>query len=149
MAVSKQPKPQKLELNNELVEENFFEDVQMLCLICPHEPYHLAWHINRALPITFNRSPLQDIAIGDDQYVVFEFDETNNQIEHYLIATRSKTRYILPELRNIDFVWMIKGGHLVNKYIKELPTRLKALPGIVDCRQINHEKLKQRQVFLL
>ncbi len=149
MAVSKPPKPIKLELNQWQVESEFFDDVQMLCLLCPHEPYHLAWHINRTLPFSLSRTPLQDINVASEFYVVYEFNDINNQILHYLIATRSKTRYILPELRNIDFIWMIKGGHLVDKYIAELPPILKSIPGVVDCRAIKHQILSQRQVFLL
>jgi hypothetical protein len=149
MATSKQAKPQTLQLNHTAVEEDFFDDLKMLCLICPHEPYHLAWHINRNIPIDFKRSPDQDILIGGNYYIVYEFIEENNQILHYLLATRCKTNYILPELKNIDFIWMIKGGHKVDEYIKKLPDMVKTLMGVIDCRVIDHKKLSNRKVFLL
>lgn len=149
MATSKQPKTLSLQLDHTAVEEDFFEDLKMFCLICPHEPYHLAWHINGTLPFNFKRTPNQDILMGNDYYVVYEYEEPINQIQHYLVASRSKTNYILPELRNIDFIWMIKGGHKVEEYVKQLPAMTKNIPIVVDCRFINHKKLSNRKVFLL
>jgi hypothetical protein len=149
MATSKQPKSQTLLLDHTAVEADFFEDLRMLCLICPHEPYHVAWHINGTLPFNFKRSPNQDIFMGNDYYVVYEYEEPITQIQHYLVASRSKTNYILPELKNIDFIWMIKGSHKVEEYVKTLPLMVKNIPVVVDCRHIDHKKLSNRKVFLL
>lgn len=149
MATIKEPKPIKIGLDQKALDKEFFDDLKMLSIICPHEPYHLAWHINRTLPFTFTRTPEQDLLVDNEYYVVYEFKDTNNLIEHYLIACRAKTRFILQDFKNIDFIWMIKGGHLVDKYIKEIPLMMKSIPGVVDCLCIEHEKLSQRQVFLL
>ena len=149
MATIKQAKPIKIGLDQKALDKEFFDDIKMLSIICPHEPYHLAWHINRTLPFTFTRTPEQDILVDNEYYVVCSFIDTNNLIEHYLIACRAKTRFILPDLKNFDFIWMIKGGHLVDNYIKQYPSIIKSIPGVVDCRSIDHEKLSQRQVFLL
>lgn len=149
MATIKQAKPIKIGLDQKALDKEFFDDIKMLSIICPHEPYHFAWHINRTLPFTFTRTPEQDILVDNEYYVVYEFKDNNNLIEHYLIASRAKTRFILHELKNIDFIWMIKGGHLVDKYIKEIPLMMKSIPGVVDCRSIELKSPNQRQVFLL
>lgn len=149
MASAKQPKTETLLLNFTAVENDFFEDLKMFCLLCPHEPYHLVWHINSTLPFNFKRTPNQDILIMNNYYVVYEYEDPLNQIQHYLIASRSKTNYILPELKNIDFIWMIKGAHKIEEYVKELPSMTKNIPIVSDCRLIDHKKLSNRKVFLL
>ena len=142
------PKPYKLALDHVAMEADFFENVQMLSIICPHEAYHLAWLLNRHFPVEFVRALSLDIQHGNQIYSAYKYNDEINHIEHSLYATRAKTHFILPGLKNIDFIWMIQGGHLVDEYIKLIPPRIKRLSGISDCRIINHEALSQRQVFL-
>lgn len=143
------PKPQKLQLDNAAMVEEFFENVQMLSVICPFEAYHLAWHLNRNFPVEFVRHEQQDIHYGGNIFIAYKYIDDVNHIEHTLIATRCKTHFLLPELRNFDFIWMIQGGHLVDGLIRDIPVLIKKIKGVTDCRKILHQNLSQRQVFLL
>ncbi len=143
------PKPQKLVLNQSAMIDDFFENVEMLSLLSAYEPYHLAWHLNRSFPVDFVRDDTRDIQHGGHTYIAYRYIDEINHIEHTLFATRNKTNYILPELKRIDFIWMIQGGHLVAHFIRDIPVLIKKISGVSDCRKILHENISNRHVFLV
>lgn len=136
-------------LDNKLLEAEFFEDVLLIGLVCPHDPYHFAWAISSHLPYPVENDPKQTICVQDESFAVYTWVDECRLIEHFIITNRHKTAFLLPEIRNIDFIWMCKGNIRYQPDLDALPGRLREIPGVVTTFSINPDLLPSREHLII
>ena len=97
-------KSKKLILDNSMLEEEFFEDTQLLGIVCPRPSYHFIWQLNQSFNYEFERCHDFEVCVKDVFFEVFRFEEKEKMVEHFIFTNRKKTHYLLEEAKNIDFI---------------------------------------------
>ena len=142
-------KSKKLILDNVALEDEFFEDIQLLGIVCPSEAYQLIWRINEAFNYDFVRNTDYDIHLDEKLFTVFTFQQPERFLEHFIISNRQRTNFLLPEIRNVDFIWMQKGNIVNQPELIKIPNLLAQLKGIVHIFPIDSSTLSKRQYLIL
>jgi hypothetical protein len=139
----------KLVLDNAALEEEFFEDVVLTGIVCPLESYKLVWLLNQYLNFNFTRNHFCEVKVNETFFPVFSYSEEEKQIDHFIYCNRNKTKFMLNEIKNIDFIWLIKGIQFQPGYLKNLQLFLKKIPQVVYTFDINPNTLTHRQHLIL
>lgn len=106
--------------------ESFFEDTRLLGLVAPVSDYQLCWHLNNGLRFDFRNNP--DITIPFKKknldttfyFTVSEYREPYRALAHYLYNNQFKGEFLLPELKKLDFIWLMKGDFVSDQLIADL-----------------------------
>ncbi|HMF73125.1 MAG TPA: IPExxxVDY family protein [Flavitalea sp.] len=106
--------------------ENFFEDTRLLGLVAPVSDYQLCWHLNNGLRFDFRNNP--DITIPFKKknldttfyFTVSECKEQYSALAHYLYNNQFKGEYLLPELKKLDYIWLMKGDMVTDLFVRDL-----------------------------
>lgn len=142
-------KAKKLILDNAALEEEFFEDIKLLGIVCPAEAYQFIWRINGAFGYNFVRNTDNDIYLGDTIFNVFTFQQEERFIEHFIVCNRQRTQFLLQEIKHVDFIWMQKGNINNQHDLEQLPSLLSTLKGMVHVFPIESNSLAKRQYLIL
>lgn len=143
------PKAKKLVLNNQALEEDFFSDVLLQGIVCPLEGYQFAWLISQYLAYPFRRNHDYEVVVKEQGYPVYTYADRAKLIEHYIYTNRQRTHFMLPEIKNVDFLWMSKGNTAWQPELERLPELLKQIPGMVYTFSIQADSLAHRQHLIL
>ncbi|HQW46314.1 MAG: IPExxxVDY family protein [Bacteroidetes bacterium] len=142
-------KPKNQVLDNSDLEDEFFEDVRLIGIVSASEYYQLISYINQRLAFSFVRNHELEIQIQQHFFPVFEYKDEEKLIEHYIFCNRRKTNYMMPDAKNIDFIWLLKGNFQYQEKIQQLPVFLKKVEGIDFCFDIVSDSLKMRQLLII
>lgn len=142
-------KQKKLVLDNAILEEEFFEDALIIGIVCPLPSYKFIWHINQAFHFDFIRNHEFEIETKDKFFEVYQFIEHDKLIEHIMYTNRKGTDFLLDDVKNVDFIWMIKGGYLQDRYAIQLADLLKNMNIVNYCVSIDSNQLNSRQHLIL
>lgn len=141
-------KSQKLVLDNQALEDEFFEDIKLLGLVSAAEPYHLAWRVSRHLQWNFEREHDFDIHISELSFPVYHLNDHTKFFEQFIISNRCKSFYLLQEIKHIDFLWMLK-GNLQTETLTQIQHFLKSIPVITTSFELNPYQLKMKQYLIM
>ncbi|HEY6082975.1 MAG TPA: IPExxxVDY family protein, partial [Chitinophagaceae bacterium] len=78
-------------------------------------------------------------------FSVFEFTEPTTAVSHYIYNNHSKAAFLLPELKNIDFLWLIKGDYYQEKEVKALIEQIRSVENIQLVTLFNQEEIKNKK----
>lgn len=138
----------KLKLNQELLVEEFFESTWLLGIISSVKDYQLCWQINQQLGFHLRVNPELEIKWEKKKrsfyFTVFEFAEPTKSVNHYLYNNHCKAEFLLPELKHIDYLWLLKGDYYQEKDIRQLVELLRQVGGIRLVSVLQQEELKNR-----
>ena len=136
-------------LDNAYLEDEFFEDVKLIGLVCASEYYQIIAYINQRLSLQFVKNHDLEIQMNEITFPVFEYKDKEKLIEHFIFCNRRKTNYMMADAKNIDFIWMLKGNFQYQQSIVQLPAYLKKVEGIDFCFDIKSSSLKMRQLLII
>lgn len=145
----KKLKSKPLILDNASLEEEFFEDIALFGIVCAVEPYQLAWSINESSNFNFERTIDSDIEVDEVYYRVYKFYDDVKLLEHFLISNRFKTDFMLKEIKNIDYIWMIKGFNQSSDFKIQISNLLKSLRPIDSFFEITPMQIKMKQYLII
>lgn len=142
----------KLSVNNDQMTSGFFEDARIIGIVAPMKDYQFTWNVNTSMLIDFRINPEIEIVLSrknrDYFFSVFEYiDPVGNQA-HYLYNNQYDGEYLLPEFRNMDFLWLVKGAHH-QQLIEALVDAVRLLPITQLVTEISCDKIihKSHLVF--
>lgn len=136
-------------LDNSDLEDEFFEDVRLIGMVSALEYYQLISNINQIFGFSFAKNHQLEIQVKEHFFPVFDFAEEEKSIEHFIFCNRRTTHYMMPDAKNIDFIWLIKGNIQFQESINQLPNYLKKVTGIDFCFEIKSSSLKMRQLLII
>ena len=142
-------KTKKQVLNNHLLEEDFFEDTLLIGIVSMAPSYKFVWQLNQYLSYQFVRNHEYEVEVNDTYFEVYQYIEAEKLLEHIVYTNRKKTNFLLDELRNIDYVWMIKGPYLNSELSNQLILILQKLPLIDYCALLQPAQLKSKRHLIL
>ncbi len=125
-------------------------DFLLIGIASHSKDYKLCYDINKHMNFDFCRTSTDytlTLKGKNATFPMFEFIDEENVLEFYLLANKSKSNYLLKELKNIDYLFMIKGNidfidiHTYVTQIKELSSVLTAFP-------VEVEQLKSKEYLI-
>ncbi|HEY8955136.1 IPExxxVDY family protein [Chitinophaga sp.] len=138
----------KLKLDHDQLIEDFFDSSYIIGIASTARDYQLCWHINRQLHTNFRVNNNLEITLSKKtrsfHFPVFDFHEPTNSVAHYLYNNRCQAEFLLPELKQINFLWMVKGDYYQPGDVKKLLEELRLVPlvqlvSLLDIRDIKNK----------
>ncbi|KAA2245264.1 IPExxxVDY family protein [Chitinophaga agrisoli] len=138
----------KLKLDQDQLVEDFFESTHLMGIVSSARDYQLSWQLNRQLHYPFRVNNSLEIKLTKHQrsffFTVYEFQEPTKSVSHYLYNNHCKAEFLLPELKNIDYLWLIKGDYYGPQDVKKLTEALRhvelvQLVSLLDLREIKNK----------
>ncbi|MGM0532107.1 MAG: IPExxxVDY family protein [Bacteroidota bacterium] len=89
------------------------EDFQIVCIASHQNDYRLSWALNQQLNIRLQKD--HDLSIEDKQYdanqqfTKYCYEAGNQTARYFLIANKNSCGFLLPDMKNIDFLLKIEG----------------------------------------
>ncbi|HVI44549.1 MAG TPA: IPExxxVDY family protein [Chitinophaga sp.] len=138
----------KLKLDQEQLVEDFFESTYLIGIASSARDYQLCWQINRHMHTNFRVNNNLEITLSKKNrlfhFTVLDFHEPTNSVSHYFYNNHCQAEFLLPELKHIHFLWMIKGDYYQSEDIKKLLEDLRQVPlvqlvSLLDTRDIKNK----------
>lgn len=142
-------RPPKMILNNALLEEEFFEEVALTGIVCPMRSHRFIWEVNKGFDISFHREHELQIEINEDIFPVYVFDDHLKQTEHFIFTNRGHQTFLIPEAKNIDFIWMIKSSSFLHEEKEHVLTGLSQLSSIQYIAEMDASSLQSRSYLII
>jgi hypothetical protein len=105
-------------------------DFLLAGLATPLQDYRLAWWVNKVLHKELSR--VDDLVVTDPEsrqqtsFARFDYPEELTRTVFHLLQNRQGSAYLMPELKEMDYLLMIKGSY----YRTKQASILKKLRGI-------------------
>ncbi len=138
----------KLLLDNREMIENFFEDTRLLGIMAPVRDYQFCWHLNNALGMDFRINDLEIQRTNKKRnyfFAVYEYGEPTGSLTHYLYNNQFDGEYLLPEFRNLDFLWLMKGDDVPDDTIEQIVQVIKTISRVQLVTELSISKVKNKE----
>ena len=143
----------KLKLDNNAAEISFFEDARIIGMVAPLKDYSFIWNLNNQLGFNFRINNFLEIQLkrkGRDYYFdVFEYKSQTSEILHYIYNNQHDGEFLLPELKHLDFLWLLKFEIITNDEVKNLMEAIRKIPGVQLVTEVTKDKIKNKQHLIL
>ena len=139
----------KLALNNAALADDFFEDTRLLGIMAPMKAYQFCWMLNHLLDLDFRVNNEIEIQLTKKQrnyfFAVYEYAERTNTLVHYLYNNQFDGEYLLPELKHLDFLWLLKGDVVTDVSLELLIQSIRSINGVQLVVELTNEKIKNKE----
>lgn len=138
----------KIKMDNTLMVEEFFDGTRLLGIVAPVKGYQFSWLLNQYMQIDFRIN--HDIEIQLDKkkrkyfFSIYEYGEPNGSLVHYLYINQFDGEYLLPELKHLDFLWLLKGDTMHETDFRNLQQSLRSIPGVQLVMELTGEKIRNK-----
>lgn len=143
----------KLKIDNEALAEDFFNHTLLLGIMASLESHQFVWHINQGLRFDFRINNDFEIQLTKKKrqyyFSVFQFNEPNKAVEHFLYKNQFEGEYLLPEFKHLDYLWLIKGDLPSNEEEMEMINGIKNIQAVQLVVELTNEKIKNKQHLIL
>jgi hypothetical protein len=139
----------KLTLDNKDLTDGFFEETRLIGIMAPVKDYLFCWQVNSLLGVDFRINNELEIQLRrkDRNYffAVYEYSQPATCLMHYLYNNQNDGEYLLPELKHLDFLWLLKDDFVSDDYVNDLVYSLKTLSGVQLVVELTNEKIKHKE----
>ncbi|MEP6683131.1 MAG: IPExxxVDY family protein [Parafilimonas sp.] len=143
----------KLVLNTDGIEDNFFSGVRLLGIMSQLKNYRFCWLVNAYLKYDFRLNTDVEIQIKKKHrnyfFQVYHFCEVDCEMEHYIYHNQYEGEYLLPEFKHFDFLWLVKADIISEESFVSLQQNLKTINGVRLVAELVQEKIKHKGNLIL
>lgn len=143
----------KFKLGTGKAVDSFFQDAKIIGIVSRQKEYQLCWEINRLLGFGFKmNNELEVMLIKKEKkcyFTVYEFQEPTRFTTHYLYNNHYKAEFLLPGLKHIDFIWLVKGSYYGMEELKWLTELIRQINGVQLVTMLKIDDLKNRENLIL
>jgi hypothetical protein len=140
-------------LNNDFVTDQFLDDSSLIGLVSAAKDYQLCWQINHALRFDFRLEADLEIRLKKASktlfFNVFRYEEIMKTVTHYLFNNHYRAEFLLPELKQFDCLWLVKGEFYLSGEIKMLLDRVREIEAVRLVTPLSMQDVKHRQNLIL
>ncbi|MBC8045229.1 MAG: IPExxxVDY family protein [Fimbriimonadaceae bacterium] len=121
-------------------------------IVSPLKDYRLCWFLNNCLDIDLQK--VNDLDITDPQkrkqllFTRFKYEEPVTRSEFYVLQNKINAAYLLPEIKQADFILLIKGSYY-QQHQKEIINKIKTVQEIQITVPFDMATLKSKKNILL
>jgi hypothetical protein len=138
-----------LKLDTVQLVDEFYESAQLIGIVSSIKDYQLCWHINQSMALDFRVNNELEIKWTKNRRTfyctVFECIEPIKSTFHYLYNNHCNAEFLLPELKHIDFIWLIKGDYYQSGEKGFLMEQIRQVEGVQLATFIQLSEIKNRQ----
>lgn len=139
----------KLRIDNNVMVEEFFANTRLLGIVAPIEHYRFCWRLNQMLNFNFRINNNIEIQLNKKArkyfFPIYEYGEQSGTIKHYLYNNEDDGEYLLPEVKHLDFLWLIKDDVMHDEEINVLISSIRTIPAVQLIIELTNEKIKNKQ----
>ena len=77
-------------------------------------------------------------------FSMYEADEPNTTIQHFVYHNQYDGEYLLPELKHMDFIWWIRGDWVEDEKVKEISQTIRDIKGVQLVVELTPEHIKNK-----
>lgn len=141
-----------LALSTQQIIEEFFEDTKLLGIVTTVKDYRFCWTLNNLLGLDFRINHDIEIKLIRKKrhyfFPVYDYHEPNTSLCHYLYNNLFDGEYLLPEFKNLDFLWLMKNDTVTHNYLEQLMALLRSIPGVQLITELTNEKIKNKDCLI-
>lgn len=138
-----------LSINNTQIANEFFEDARLIGIQSPMEPHRFVWMVNRQFGYRFQYQNGGEIRMQAQkrmyEFPVYQCPEPNMELLHMLYINSDDGKHLLPELKHIDFLWLLKGNISSDDFLESLMAELRKLEQVQLVIELTNEKIKHKE----
>lgn len=142
----------KFALNTQDIIDDFFEDTKLLGIVTSVKDYRFCWNLNMILGLDFRMNHDIEIELKRNRrkyfFSVYEFREPNSALCHYLYNNLYDGEFLLPEFKNLDFLWLMKNDTVTDEYVNQIKIMLRNIPGVQMVTELTNEKIKNKECLI-
>lgn len=143
----------KLILDANDMHESFFRDTVLIGIVCAYPSYRFCALMNSCLDLRLARDGESDICVKNSQntssyFAFYRYQEPMASNEFSLYELKREKQFLLPELKQLDYLFMMKGPEAeedADKYTEALRT----IPDIQLAQLIDMDKLKNVDYLMI
>ena len=139
---------QKLILNINELNEDFFSGTHLLGIMVNAKSYRFCWQLNNMLGYNFRLNPDIEIHVqkkGRQYYFpVYQHTVHGTLLNQYIYHNQNDGEYLLPEFKHMDFLWLIKGDYIPDEQCKGLIKSVRAMNGVQLVAELTNEHIKTK-----
>ena len=131
---------------------NEVPDFYLLAIASHENDYRLTWALNQNLKL--NLIKVDDFICNHPKhkvvtnYSMYNFDDENNHLEYNLISNKSEKGFLLPDLKNIDFVLRVSGD-MDQDNLNTIVQKLKKIDIVITAFVIEEIPDRYNKMFIL
>lgn len=137
-----------LKLDNSDLEEEFFEDTRILGVVASLKDYQICWQLNQKLRFDFRNNNEIEIQLNKKNrcyfFTVFQYQEVNTALIHYLYNNQFDGEYLLPEFKHLDFLWLMKGDTMPDDRLNNIIASVRHVNGVQLVTELTNEKIRHK-----
>ena len=138
----------KLKLDQDAINEDFFDNIRLLGITAPIKDYFFCWQINHTLGIEFRLNNDADLHLRRKQrdyyFNLYEWGEPESYLSHYLYHNKYDGEFLLPEFKNMDFLWLMKGDMVEEEKINKIAAAIKSIEGVQMVAELTNDQIKNK-----
>lgn len=133
--------------NNELIDE-FYVSTHLVGIVAPVKPYHFCWILNQLLKLDFRTDGGLEIQLEKKHrkyfFTIYAYNERNNSRNHYIYQNQNDGEYLLPELKHLDFIWLIQDEEIKLDELKQLQTQIREIKIVQLVTDLSLDNIKNK-----
>lgn len=139
---------EKFVLDQEEMIARFFQDSAFIGVGSHLPAYRFVWTVNEELDMRFIRDAENDVALRGKKnteptfFAVYHFEALSKGIKHIIFCAKSGKARLLPEVGQIDFIWMLQSNN-PSEDASLLKHHLIAIPNIQFVTILEAENLER------
>lgn len=138
----------KLKLDLEEITDEFFEDTRIIGIVAPIKQYHFCWAINVHLGFDFRINNDIEIAMKKKErtyyFSIAQHGSDSHALHHYIYSNKYDGEFLLPEYKNLDFIWLMKGERVEDEYFNTLLNEMRNIHSVQLVAELAKHTLKNR-----
>jgi hypothetical protein len=138
----------KLALDIDELVDAFFEDTCLLGIMAPMPAHQFVWQVNQSIRFDFRIKSDLEISLQRKNrkyfFPVYSFQEPGYALTNYIYKNLFDGEYLLPEFKNLDYLWLSKGDLPSKEEEKLLVSDIRNIPGVQLVVELGQEKIKNR-----
>jgi hypothetical protein len=112
----------------------------LIGIACHHKDYRLSYLLNKKLDFVFSKQQDLVITLKDRKepasFSFYYYKDEDQGISYLLISNRSEEYVLLPELKQLDFLFMVE-GNVKKSRNDQLLKAVSSIPNVLTAYEIN------------
>lgn len=128
-------------------EKNLSDEFHLLGIVSHLADYRLSHFINELWEIGLKKYECFTLDKVSGKFSWYFYFDDNLQVYYYLIASRNETGFLKKELKQFDYLLLVKGS-IPEDFLVERTNTLRKVQQVVGVFQQNLQKIKNMDIFL-
>jgi hypothetical protein len=138
----------KLKLDQDTLNNDFFDNTRLLGIMAPLKNYFFCWQVNNVLGVKFRLNSDAELHLRksrrDYYFNLYEWTEPESYLTHYIYHNQNDGNFLLPEFKNMDFLWLMKGDMVEDEKIGTIATGIRNISGVQLVAELTSEQIKNK-----